>query len=62
MIINVTRKFIKGSSLGKVTTNIYNLDGWEEAIKWADGLNSGTDNTFKIIEIKNEYGQKKIYE
>lgn len=63
MIITVTRKYIRGSNIGHINKNNYNMDSWEDALEWAEMLAKDKEiYPFEIIEMKNEYGQTKIYE
>lgn len=62
MIIEVTRKYISGSSKGKINKNIYNMDSWEEAIEWVEKISKDNDEyPFVVIEIKNDYGQHEEF-
>lgn len=63
MIITITRKYIRGSNIGHINTNKYNMNSWEEALEWAEMISKNKETyPFEIIEMKSEYGQTKIYE
>lgn len=61
MIIKVTRKYVTGKSKGKITSNNYNMDDWEFAIKWANQLSINSSIPFVVIEMHNNYGQRETF-
>jgi len=63
MIIEVTRKYISGSSEGKVNKNIYNMDSWEEALEWVEDVSKKKEEyTFVVIKIENKFGQHETFD
>lgn len=62
MVITATKRYITGANIGRIIEHKYNIDSWEEALKWAASLMEETSNyPFEIVKIKDDYGNSKTY-